>query len=172
MYNINRGDTMQIKKNQLYIIIGVILVLMALFIIYSINKDNGLNNDEEETVKLVEDFGKTLKNVSLLAPRDVIIQAIQDNYSPYVTDELIQKWLNHPRMAPGRTTSSPWPDRIEITEIQRISEDEYSVKGRIAEVTSTEAESGGAAAYRPVELIVRKVGNKWMIDKISVGNYE
>ncbi len=28
----------------------------------------------------------------------------------------------------GRTTSSPWPDRIEINEVERLSDDEYSIK--------------------------------------------
>ena len=162
---------MYIRKNQLYIIIGIIVLLMAIFIIYSISNDNGLNNDEEEVIKLVEDFGSTLKNVSLLAPRDAVIQAIEDNYSPYVTDGLMQSWIAHPRRAPGRTTSSPWPERIEITEVERPSEDEYLVIGRIVEVTSTEAE-GGAAAFRPVKLSVRKIENKWLIDDIIVGNYE
>jgi len=162
---------MFIKKNQFYIIIAVIVFLMAVYMIYSIRKDNRLNNNEENVIKLVEDFGSTLKNVSLLAPRDLVIEAIEANYSPYVTDELMQSWLAHPRRAPGRTTSSPWPERIEITEVVRLSEGEFSVKGRIVEVTSSEA-GGGAAVYRPVELIVRKVGNKWLIDDIRVGNYE
>lgn len=162
---------MFIRKNQLYIIIAVIVFLMAAFIIYSIYKNNNSNDESTDVIKLVEDFGSTLKNVSLLAPRDLVIEAIEANYSPYITDELMQSWLAHPRRAPGRTTSSPWPDRIEITEVERLSEDEFSVKGRIVEVTSAEAE-GGAAVYRPVELIVRKTGNKWLIDNIRVGNYE
>jgi len=162
---------MFIRRNQLYIIIAVIVFLMAAFIIYSIyNKDNS-KDESKDVIVLVEDFGSTLKNVSLLAPRDLVIEAIEANYSPYVTDELMQSWLAHPRRAPGRTTSSPWPERIEITEVVRLSEGEFSVKGRIVEVTSSEA-GGGAAVYRPVELIVRKVGNKWLIDDIRVGNYE
>ncbi|HQB63444.1 MAG TPA: FeoB-associated Cys-rich membrane protein [Sedimentibacter sp.] len=162
---------MFIRRNQLYIIIAVIVFLMAAFIIYSIyNKDNS-KDESKDVIVLVEDFGSTLKNVSLLAPRDLVIEAIEANYSPYVTDELMQSWLAHPRRAPGRTTSSPWPERIEITEVERLSEGEFSVKGRIVEVTSSEA-GGGAAVYRPVELIVRKVGNKWLIDDIRVGNYE
>ncbi|MDD3751711.1 MAG: peptidase M56, partial [Tissierellia bacterium] len=113
---------MYIRKNQLYIIIGIIVLLMAIFIIYSISNNNDLNNDEEEVIKLVEDFGRTLKNVSLLAPRDSVIQAINENYSPYVTDELMQSWIANPRRAPGRTTSSPWPERIEINNVERLSE--------------------------------------------------
>ncbi len=161
---------MFIRKNHFYIIIAVIVVLMALFIIYSINNENSLNNDNDEVIKLVEEFGSTLKNVSLLAPRDLLIQAIEENYTPYVTDELLQNWINHPRRAPGRTTSSPWPDRIEITDINSVSDDEYFVKGRIAEITSDDADT--AAAYRPIELTVRRTGSKWLIDKITVYNYE
>ncbi len=163
---------MYIRKNHFYIIIAVIVVLIAIFMIYKINNDNSNNNDEEEVIILVKDFGRTLKNVSLLAPRDTVIQAIKDNYSPYVTDELMQSWITHPRRAPGRTTSSPWPERIEITEVEKLSEDEYSIKGRIVEVTSAEAESGGAAAFRPVELIIRRTENKWLIDEITIYNYE
>ncbi|HOH69201.1 MAG TPA: hypothetical protein PLX37_01930 [Sedimentibacter sp.] len=162
---------MFIRRNQLYIIIAVIVFLMAAFIIYSIYNNDNSKDESKDVIVLVEDFGSTLKNVSLLAPRDLVIEAIEANYSPYVTDELMQSWLAHPRRAPGRTTSSPWPERIEITEVERLSEGEFSVKGRIVEVTSSEA-GGGAAVYRPVELIVRKVGNKWLIDDIRVGNYE
>ena len=162
---------MFIRRNQLYIIIAVIVFLMAAFIIYSIYNNDNSKDESKDVIVLVEDFGSTLKNVSLLAPRDLVIEAIEANYSPYVTDELMQSWLAHPRRAPGRTTSSPWPERIEITEVVRLSEGEFSVKGRIVEVTSSEA-GGGAAVYRPVELIVRKFGNKRRIDDIRVGNYE
>lgn len=161
---------MFIRKNHFYIIIAVIVVLVAMFTIYSINNKNSLNNDNDEVIKLVEEFGYVLKNVSLLAPRDLVIQAIEENYTPYVTDELLQNWVNHPRRAPGKTTSSPWPDRIEITDANRLSDDEYFVKGRIAEITS--ADANGAAAYRPIELNVRRTGSKWLIDKITVYNYE
>ena len=163
---------MYIRKNQFYIVIAVVVVLMALFITYSIRNGASSNNEVDDAIKLVEEFGGTLKNVSLLAPRDLVIEAIKESYSPYVTDELLQKWINSPRSAPGKTTSSPWPQRIEVTEINRLSEDEYSIKGRIAEVTSTEAESGGAFAFRPIELIVRRVENKWLIDEVTIYNYE
>lgn len=163
---------MYISKNHFYIIIAVIVVLMAAFIIYSIYNDNSLNDENDEVIKLVEEFGSTLKNVSLLAPRDVVVKSIEDNYGPYVTKKLLQKWLNDPRKAPGRISSSPWPERIEVAEVDRLSDGEYSVKGRIIEVTSTEVEGGGEAAIRPVELIVRKMYNKWLIDEMTIGKYE
>ena len=161
---------MFIRKNHFYIIIAFIVVLMALVIFYFINNESNLNNDNDEVVRLVEEFGSTLKNVSLLAPRDLVIEAIEENYTPYVTDELLQNWINHPRRAPGKTTSSPWPDRIEITDVNRVSDAEYFVKGRIAEITSEDANT--AAAYRPIELTITRTDSKWLIDKITVYNYE
>jgi hypothetical protein len=163
---------MYISKKHFYIIIAAIVILMAMFIIFSIYNDNSLNEENDEVIKLVEEFGEALKNVSLLAPKDVVVKAIEDNYSPYVTKELLRKWINDPRNAPGRISSSPWPERIEISEVERLSEGEYSVKGKIIEVTSTEVGSGGAAAVRAVELIVRRVGNNWLIDEMTTGKYE
>lgn len=163
---------MYISKKHFYIIIAVIVILMAMFIIYSIYNDNSLHDENHEVIKLVEEFGGTLKNISLLAPRDEVIKAIEDNYSPFVTEKLLRKWINNPRDAPGRISSSPWPERIEVSEVERLSDGEYYVKGKIIEVTSTEAESGGAAAARAVELIVRKVGNSWLIDEMTIDKYE
>ncbi len=161
---------MFIRKKYFYILIALIIALMALFIIYSINDKDSQNNDNDEVIKLVEEFGSTLKNVSLLAPRDLVIQAIEENYTPYITNGLLQNWINHPRRAPGRTTSSPWPDRIEITDVNRVSEDEYFVRGRVAEITSDDSQ--GPAAYRPIEFTVIRTGSKWLIDKITLYNYE
>ena len=163
---------MYIRKNYLYIIVAVIVVLIALFIISSNTGDNSINEENNDVIKLVEEFGGTLKNVSLLAPRGEVIKAIEDNYSSYVTEELLGKWINNPRIAPGRISSSPWPERIEVSEIERLSDGEYVVKGKIIEVTSTEVRGGGAAAERTVELIVRKVGNDWLIDEMTMGKYE
>jgi hypothetical protein len=91
------------------------------------------------------------------------------NIDSYIVDELFD-------FSPPKDIT---PDIVVLTgyntaenEIIRMSEDEYSIKGRIVEVTSTEAEGGGAAAFRPVELILKKTGNKWLIDKIIIRNYE
>jgi hypothetical protein len=76
---------MFISKKIKYLIIAVIVVLMAFVIINNIRNVNTLNNEtneNEDVIKLVEEFGTTLKNVSLLAPRDVIVNSIEDNYSP------------------------------------------------------------------------------------------
>ena len=87
---------------------------------------------------LVKDFGSNLKLVSLLAPKDTLEKEMKENYSEFVSEKLIEKWLSDPENAPGRLTSSPWPDRIEVEDIEKVSENEYKVEGKVIEVTSNE----------------------------------
>ena len=91
------------------------------------------NSEKEYISNLVHEFGTRLQNVSLLAPKEVLERNVRENYADYVSEELIDKWIKDPLEAPGRLTSSPWPDRIEIESIDKISEREYEVKGSIIE---------------------------------------
>lgn len=125
--------------------------------------------NEEKITSLVEDFGAKLKNVSLLAPKDNLEKSMKENYSEYVVDKLIDKWLEQPVDAPGRLVSSPWPDRIEILNINKISETEYEVEGQIIEVTSSEDEGH---ITRPITLSIKNLEENWLIDDIILGEYE
>ena len=51
--------------------------------------------------------------------------------------------------APGRVTSSPWPDHIEITRITPEEPDQYRVEGFVVEMTSQEAVQGGGGGQNP-----------------------
>ncbi|MEC1716257.1 hypothetical protein [Schinkia azotoformans] len=139
-----------------------------------ISEDSNLtdnNLEKEEVINLVEEFGQTLQLVSILAPEDILKEAIKEKYSNFITSSLLSKWLSDPESAPGREVSSPWPDRIEISSIEKSSENTYEVRGKIIEITSVELEQGGSAAERPITLTIRKVDNRWLIDKVSVGEY-
>jgi len=126
-----------------------------------------------ESIKnLVESFGKKLQMVSILAPDDLIKESMKENYGDFVTPTLLEKWQKSPEDAPGRLTSSPWPDRIEISDVVQISETEYQVQGEIIEITSAEIENNGIAAKRQINLNVKKIGDKWLIDDVTLGNYE
>lgn len=129
-------------------------------------------SDKEAVANLVEGFGSKLQAVALQAPEDVLKKSMQENYGDFVSEALIAQWLSDPMNAPGRLTSSPWPDRIEIQSIEKLSENEYEVKGEIIEITSTEKVSGGIAAKRPITLTVKKVSDHWLIDSIMLGAYE
>lgn len=127
------------------------------------------NNDEDTVNSLVEAFGKKLQMVSLLAPEDVLEQSMQENYGDYVSHTLLEQWLKDPINAPGRLTSSPWPDRIEIISTEKISEEAYEVKGEIIEIASANDE---AVAKRPITLVAEKIDGKWLINNAQVGEYE
>lgn len=123
---------------------------------------------EEETAvrSLVETFGGKLQAVSLLAPEDILKKSIGDNYRIYVTPDLLEEWLSQPQKAPGRLTSSPWPDRIGILSLQKINNNGYEVTGDIIEITSVEKNNGAIAAKQPIILEVNKTDANWLISKV------
>jgi hypothetical protein len=128
--------------------------------------------DKNIITGVVEDFGKKLQMVSLLAPKDMVNKSMQENYGGLVSPALLAKWQSDPQNAPGRMVSSPWPDRIDILGIEKSSEDTYEVKGEIVEITSMEKENGGFAAKRPITLVLKNVDNRWLIDAVTLGAYE
>lgn len=128
--------------------------------------------DEGAVRSIVENFGKKLQMVSLQAPKYLLEKSMKENYGEFVSQELIAKWISDPLNAAGRLTSSPWPDRIEILDIKKVSKDTYEVNGEIIEITSTEKASDGIAAKRPITLVVKKTDNQWIINDATLGAYE
>lgn len=128
--------------------------------------------DEATVRSVVEAFGRQLQKVPLLAPEDILRETMKEQYSDYVTPELLAAWQADPANAPGRAVSSPWPDRIEIGAVERLTEDAYQVEGKIIEVTSVELGTDEAAATRPISLVVRWFDDRWLIDEVTVGDYD
>ena len=128
---------------------------------------------EQRTVAgLVGSFGQRLQRVSLLAPSETVEKAMCEQYGGLVAPGLIATWSKDPQKAPGRRVSSPWPDRIEISSIAKVSEQVYKVDGQIIEVTSVEKVNGGAAARRDVSILVEKVSKQWLITSVEMGGYD
>lgn len=167
------------------IIIYSLAVTMSLSLIGcgAKNKENTLVNEpqgkieveidmdklnEEKVINLVEEFGMKLKNVSLLSPEEELEKSMKENYGDYVVDELIDKWLKNVNEVPGRLVSSPWPDRIEVLSLEKVSDGEYEVDGKIVEVTSVEDEE----ITRPIKLNVKNIGGKLLIIDSQLGEYE
>jgi hypothetical protein len=128
-------------------------------------------NDEAMVNSVVEEFGKKLQLVSLLGPEEELEKSMQENYSEFVSPALIEQWIEDPLNAPGRLTSSPWPDRIEIISTEKTSEESYEVKVEIIEVANAE-EGHEDVAKRPITLIVEKIEGKWLINNVTLGEYE
>jgi hypothetical protein len=112
--------------------------------------------------EVAREFGRRMKNISLLAPRDVASDAIRSYYGDLVAPSLLAKWRDAPETAPGRQTSSPWPDRIEIRSVDRPGADRVSVAGEIVEVTSS-----GDAGRTPVRLELTRATDRWLISSFT-----
>ncbi|HEY8488516.1 MAG TPA: hypothetical protein VIL38_05530 [Thermaerobacter sp.] len=128
--------------------------------------------DEAAVRSVVEAFGRQLQQVSLLAPEDEVRRSMEKHYAGYVAPELLAAWQADPLNAPGRTVSSPWPDRIEITSVKALPDGGYQVEGTLIEVTSVEQGTDEAAATRPITLVLRRFDGRWLITEVTLGDYE
>jgi hypothetical protein len=131
-------------------------------------QQQNIESEKKDITNVVTEFGSKLQMVSLLAPVDILKKSMQENYGDFVSQPLLDKWINNPENAPGRLVSSPWPERIEILSIEKLTEETYEVNGEIIEVTN----NGGIAAKRPITLVVKMDNNHWLIDNVTLGDYE
>ena len=148
---------MRIRRSEL-----LMAAFMTLFLLAGCARPGPNSDDETQVRAVVTAFGGKLGQVSLLAP--TAADDIRTQYAPYVSPALLEQWASDPSKAPGRTVSSPWPDRIEIDSVSAVSASQYSVSGRVIEVTSVEATNGGGAAYEiPVRITVQDGQGHWEI---------
>lgn len=122
--------------------------------------------EADAVAAVVQNFGSRLKNVSLLAPDAA--QQIQAQYAEFATPELLAAWMADPLQAPGRLTSSPWPDRIEVDAIHSIDPTLYHLVARVIEITSAEVGSDEIVASYAVSLTVRQTGGQWLISDYKI----
>jgi tryptophan-rich sensory protein len=137
-------------------------VSFAGYLNYSIWQINaGISLEQAAVRSVVENFGHTLKNVSLLS--ETATRDIEQNYKDFLDPALLVQWKADPSKAVGRLTSSPWPDEIAIADIRQFGSGAYDVSGKIIDMTSA-----GMAGSRPVEIGVVKFGNRWLITGVAV----
>ncbi|HEX9061020.1 MAG TPA: hypothetical protein VF941_12645, partial [Clostridia bacterium] len=129
----DKNGDMHFKYKDVFLSINYDTGTKDTFALYILKKDlsvdaSGDAKDEKTIRTIVERFGKVLKNVSLLAPDTDIIKSMKANYAEYVTPDLLANWEGNPSVrAAGRLTSSPWPDRIEISRVVKNADSSYSV---------------------------------------------
>lgn len=114
--------------------------------------------NESAARAVVEEFGARMKNVSTTAEPDIARPVIDQNYSGLVTAELLAQWDGAPATAPGRPTSSPYPDEIEISSITPQGSG-FIVTGDVVQATASE----GPIGKTPVILMVIKQDGDWRI---------
>lgn len=125
----------------------------------------GTNTDTDTPEAVVQEFGTHMKNVSLLASKDIVEEAMDTEYGPYVTIETLMAWKADPAHAPGRLTSSPWPSRIEVA-TGTPEGNEYRLTGYVVEETSDTAVTGEASGY-PVVVTLTKEDGGWKIQTFT-----
>lgn len=148
------------------ILLGVVILLVAgglLLFMRPVAPPAPIEDESAQVRNVVTQFGLRLKAVSLLLPKEQLTALVEQQYGDFVTPELLAAWKQDPTKAPGRLTSSPWPERIEITAVNKGQGERYTVTGNIIEITSTEANTGGAANKMPVTMVVEKRQNRWLI---------
>lgn len=128
--------------------------------------ENEVRKEVEAIEKLVKAFGDNLKMVSLLAPEDILRESMEEYYGEFISESLMERWIKEPTKALGRLTSSPWPEAIDVLNIEKLSKDEYRVEGQVLEVTSQEMDKDEALLKYDVILIVKFDGDKWFIDDV------
>ena len=121
-------------------------------------------SDQETAVKtVVTEFGKRLRMVAVLAPKEMVTKAMDEEYSAFVSADLLAIWKNNPEKAPGKRTSSPSPERIDISSIEAKGHDTYVVKGKVILLTAQERRDGGIFQANPVTMTVEQRRGKWVI---------
>jgi|GEM_PF-695708 len=141
-------------------ILGAVVVLGALIYSYIGTHPQGvLDGEHEGDVRaLVQSFSNQQDNVSLLAPDAA--ETIREVYTPYVASALIDAWAADPLNAPGRLTSSPSPDYIDIQSVTKLDTGIYEVTGEVVLVTNI-----GEAGRIPVSITVETIEGRLLITR-------
>jgi hypothetical protein len=146
-------------KFLLIAVVGLI-VIGAIIVFWPKGEEVDLIAEEEGVQELVTEFGERLKNVSLTAA-DAADQ-IRSEYSAFVSEDLLSQWAEDPQSAPGRLTSSPWPERIAVQRTRKES-NQYIVEGEVIYLSSQDIVQGGASSRQPVTLLVEQENDTWRI---------
>lgn len=157
-------------KKIIFTTITILLFIAVFFGVYAWIKYNSGNDknsyiqqqtDETAITAMLEHFGKTLKNVYLTSPTAAADMAAK--YKNFVTPQLLSQWQASPLDALGRLTSSPWPENIQIINIQPSGDNTYKVEADIIEITDLEKTHGGFSDKIRVYFTVQKFNDQWLI---------
>jgi hypothetical protein len=121
-------------KRYLIVLLTLIVASAAAYWYYGYHKAHSSFADPAQVRMTVTAFGDQLQKMPLTAPPDLITKGMDLYYGMYVHPDLLAQWKADPLNAPGRLTSSPWPDRIDITSMTKNKDGTYTVDGDIVEV--------------------------------------
>ena len=147
------------KNKVLILVFAIVLVaiLSSIFFyrIYGISKEEKI-----EITSVVEVFGSKLKAVDLNAPKEIASSKIRDAYYNFLTPRLLIDWMDDSTKALGRTTSTPWPEKIEIISMRKLDFDFFEFYSSVVEVKGYIAwfASPGKEPFKrePIVLILKR----------------
>lgn len=167
------------------IIVVVMTFVVSIWIINTQEKKENIPQDQgkqtDQVAEFVRHFGEQLKEVSLIAPD--ASEQIKKQYGPYVADDLLSGWEEDPESAPGRLTSSPWPEGLVVKSVTKATstENTYKVTAHLILMTSKErasVDTSDNAGWQYVTLTVVTVAgsekkitpeaNRWEITKYQL----
>lgn len=144
-----------------YLIILLVAVVAAAtaFWYYHGRQEHG-NTAQARIV--VAGLGDNLQKVPLVASKEIVAFAMDQYYAFYVHPDLLAKWKADPLNAPGRLTSSPWPDRIDVKNAVKNADGTFTVDAEIVEIAN--GASGKQEANRiPVRFVLTLGPDGWQI---------
>ncbi len=151
-----------VKHYSIVLLVAVVLAGAAaiFYHYYSIQRTEFLNTTAVRNT--VTGLGDELQAVSLLAPAADVAEAMERHYAFYVHPDLLARWKADPQLAPGRLTSTPRPDRIEITETTPNEDGSYTVSANILEVAES-AQGRQVVSTIPVRFTLVQGPDGWQI---------
>ena len=120
-------------------------------------------NERNAVRTLVTEFGKRVREVAVLAPKAIAAKEMDDAYSAFVAPELLAAWKADPQRAPGKRTSSPSPERIDVSLIAADRRGGFVVTGKLILLTAQERRDGGIFQANPVVIKVAQQRGRWVI---------
>jgi hypothetical protein len=133
--------------------------------------------DVNAIYQVVGEFGARLRDVDMSAPTQNILAVLNfDIMKKLITDRLYQVFMQDTSRIPGRITSSPWPESIQIVSVRKLDDTSYTVNGSIILMTSNALAQGGNAGLLPITLTLKKTSlrpgkamSAWLIDDVVGG---
>jgi hypothetical protein len=116
----------------------------------------------------VERFGKRMQEISVLAPPDAVRAELPKAYGGLLSPALQKAWQAHPDRIIGREGSSPWPDRIEVKQVDCATDDACRVAGDVDYITSNEVAHGGVFMRRAITLELADTAQGWRITAVQL----
>lgn len=117
---------------------------------------------------VVERFGKQMQKISVLAPPGAVRGELPKAYGGLLSQELLKNWQAHPDQIVGREGSSPWPDRIEIKQVDCATAGMCRVTGNVDYITSNEVAHGGVFMRRAITLELTGTAHDWRIAAVHL----